>query len=359
VRVLMNLNSLTTPHLTGIGTYITQLCKGLRQEQDLQLLGALKISRWGQRRQVYRHLSLPVVMEEVALLAPWAFEIYHGPDFRIPKTKRLKKVVTVHDFVTFQSGLVDPRFEKAGQEELNLVLRRNLPDWVIVNSNWTKTELLKFYPEFEDRISTTLLGCDHLPNLQTLTSQAKESWPHQVLPLGQPYFLFVGTLEERKNLRRILASFLKFRENNPDFKLVLIGNRGYQGEEFFKQIQAQPTAFVYPGFTDWGDLQKLYANARALFFPSLYEGFGIPIIEAMRLGCPVITSKRGVMTEIGSGAAHLVDPEKEAELVHSLELLGRDESLRRTLVNQGITRSEFFSWQKCARETFKAYGSVL
>jgi glycosyltransferase involved in cell wall biosynthesis len=167
--------------------------------------------------------------------------------------------------------------------------------------------------------------------------------------------MFIGTLEARKNLTRILRSFLKFRQTHSDFKLVLIGNWGYGAESFKSLIDENPSAFQRPGFLPTWQIQELFKNAQALFFPSLYEGFGIPILEAMKAGCPVITSDRGAMKEVAGSAAALVDPEDENALVDSLERLASNSSLRSQLCASGIERAKHFSWSKTAEATLAAY----
>lgn len=350
MRVLLNVNSLTTPHLTGIGVYITELAKQLRA--DVDLVGALKISRHGQRRQVLAHLPIPLVMEELALhLFPGSFDLYHGPDFRVPKTRRLKRIVTVHDLVTFRTGMVDPRFEKEGQEELREMLRARAPDHVLVNSEFTRTELLEFFPELAPRITLTPLGCDHLPARDDRLPRPS------AVPTDAPYFLCVGTLEQRKNLPRIIEAFNNFAARRKEFRLVLVGNTGYGGEEILRALGRSP-AILRAGFAGAEDLRRLYAHATALFLPSLYEGFGVPILEAMRAGCPVITSNLGAMKEVAGDAAYLVDPCATEALVAALEQLADDSTLRAGLRRAGEERARVFTWKRTAELTLAAYAAA-
>lgn len=351
MRVLYNVNSLVTPHLTGIGVYMTELARALRA--DVDLVGALKISRYGKRKQVLAHLPIPLVMEELATrLFPGAFDLYHGPDFRVPQSRRMKRVVTVHDLVTYRPELVDPRFEKAGQEELGEMLRARSPDHVLVNSDFTRAELLEFFPELADKITVTPLGCDHLLPPDPLSPRPR------AVPGGEPYFLWVGTLENRKNVPRALEAFARFAEKRKEFRLVLVGNEGYGGEEILKKAAAMPSV-IRPGFASGPELRSLYAHATALFFPSLYEGFGVPILEAMRAGCPVITSNLGAMKEVAGDAAHLVDPTSTEALLGALEKFADDSALRANLKRAGQERAAYFTWRRTADRTLEGYRRSL
>lgn len=348
MKVLLDLNSLVTPHLTGIGIYEQQLIRELKMHEDLDLLGALKLSRTLKRRTVLRHSHIPVVVEELALLLARSSWIYHGLDFRIPKSQRLKKVITVHDLVTFRQNLVDPRFKAEGQNELREMLVRRKPDWVVVNSEFTKNELTEFFPHLQDRVTVTHLGCDHVPRETTLQEEGRSS-------PSFPYFLFVGTLEIRKNLPRIMEAFLAFRQKHSDFKLILVGNSGHGFDQFQDLLLANPEAFVRPGYLSNEKVRDLYRGALALFFPSLYEGFGIPVLEAMRLGCPVITSDCGAMKEVAGSAAELVNPERVEQMVQALETLAFQKSRRMALIDLGRKQAQNFTWERTARLTRDVY----
>lgn len=350
MRILLNVNSLTTPHLTGIGVYIVELAKRLRDFPDIDLVGAVKLSRTFKRSQILKHLPIPLLPEEACLhLFPGIFDLYHGPDFRIPKTSRIRKIVTVHDLVTYRSEMVDPRFEQAGQAELNQMLRTHGPDGILVNSEFTRQELIEFFPELKEKISLSYLGCDHIP---LATGQE----PRPTVTGGAPYFLSVGTLERRKNIHRIIESFHKFSLQNSQHHLVIVGNLGFDGESALELIKNLKNPRIHKlGFASAKELRSLYAHSTGLFFPSLYEGFGFPILEAMRSKCPVITSNMGAMKEVAGNAAVLVDPKNCEALVDSLQQLSGNESLREDLKHKGILRAQDFTWKKTAEASVTAY----
>ncbi|MEK7644192.1 MAG: glycosyltransferase family 1 protein, partial [Patescibacteria group bacterium] len=177
-----------------------------------------------------------------------------------------------------------------------------------------------------------------------------------VAGVRKPYFLHVGTIKERKNILTAVKAFSLFREGGKnDFNLVIVGKVNPESpyvKKLFELVEelGLKDSVIFTGHITDGQMSNIYHHARALLFPSLLEGFGFPVLEAMNCGLPVITSDRGSLAEISHGAAILVDPLNAGELAAAMKKIIEDQELRMNLVVKGRGRAEQFSWTKTARE---------
>jgi glycosyltransferase involved in cell wall biosynthesis len=178
--------------------------------------------------------------------------------------------------------------------------------------------------------------------------------------LGDPFVLSVGTIEPRKNLGGLLRAFALLRRRGRRERLVLVGQLGWKYDSLLRQIDelGDGAAVTLLGYVPDQDLPALYNLARAVAFPSFYEGFGLPILEGMACGTPVITSDRSSMAELGAGAALLVDPARPEALADGLSRLLADEALAAELSAAGLARAAEFSWARAADETVRVYERV-
>jgi glycosyltransferase involved in cell wall biosynthesis len=178
--------------------------------------------------------------------------------------------------------------------------------------------------------------------------------------ISPPYFLYVGALNARKNVPRILHAFDQVRANHPEMQLVLGGKRQWKSSEIDETFDrlALGDSVRFTGYIDDEDLPVLYSSALAFLFPSLYEGFGLPPLEAMACGTPVITSNVSSLPEVVGNAAMLVDPKDVASLAHGMELLVTDTRLRSNMGERGIQQASGFSWETAARRTLQVYDLV-
>ncbi|MDX1665250.1 MAG: glycosyltransferase family 1 protein, partial [Candidatus Promineifilaceae bacterium] len=179
--------------------------------------------------------------------------------------------------------------------------------------------------------------------------------------LPAQFLLYVGTLEPRKNLRRLVRAMRQIRQYGLPHKLVLVGATGWQIEELYREIEAQEMKddVLFTGYVPDEDLPALFSLATLFVFPSLYEGFGLPPIEAMACGAPVLSSNRSSLPEVCGDAAYLVNPEDEEELVDALVALLSDGARRAEMTARGLKRAGTFSWRRAARETASIYRSVV
>ncbi|MBK5256684.1 MAG: glycosyltransferase family 4 protein [Vicinamibacteria bacterium] len=179
--------------------------------------------------------------------------------------------------------------------------------------------------------------------------------------LDHPYFLFVGTIEPRKNLVRLIDAFAAFARDVLDVRLVLAGQRGWKCDEIYARARRPDVAArtVILDYVEESSLPSLYSHALACVYPSLFEGFGFPVVEAMACGTPVLTSNTTSLAEIGEGAALLVDPTDVGAISNGLRHLAGSRSLREELRLKGLERVAAFSWEETARLTVAAYRQAL
>lgn len=229
----------------------------------------------------------------------------------------------------------------------NLVyLRMNVPrvvrraSLVITISESVAAEISAAFGIDRDRIEVVFPGCD----LDVFTPEATVP---NAIRLPQTYLLFVGTIEPRKNLMAILEAHDIARGRCPDLPpLVIVGGKGWRDSRVSDELAKRRRGgeIVLLGYVPDEAMPGIYARAEFLLFPSLYEGFGMPIVEAMAAGCPVVTSDRGAMAEAAGDAAFLVDPASTASIAAAIVELHSDPALRAVLVTEGLSRAQDFTW---------------
>ena len=229
----------------------------------------------------------------------------------------------------------------------------NSYDRIIVNSETTKKDLIMHLGVPEERILVTLLGRDErfVPIDDTSRSQVVR----EKYSLPESYLLFAGTLEPRKNISRLLEAFAQGRTRDV-LKLVITGKKGWLYKEIFEKVKRLnlEERVMFTGFVDDDDLPYLYSMARLFVYPSLYEGFGLPVLEAMSCGVPVITSNVSSMREVVGEAAVLVDPVEVEALAQSIDEVALSDSTHDRLCQASLVRAKEFTWERTARQTLGA-----
>lgn len=290
-------------------------------------------------------------------------DVFHGIDHvGIPLVGRTGKcVVTIHDVIP----LILPRtFTPRHRAVVRLALARvrRQADRIIVPSDAVKQDVVRHLGLADNLVTVTHHGCE--PRFHPDPDPASFGAVTARYGLPPRYVLAVGTLEPRKNLVALLKAFARLRragEVDPALRLVLAGARGWLDEPIFRTVRSfgLAEAVCLPGFIDDDDLPDVYRGAELFVFPSLYEGFGLPPLEAMACGVPVVTSNTSSMPEVAGGAAMLVDPRDVDEMAAVIARALHDEGLRERLRGAGIARARQFSWQTAARQVLDVYASLV
>jgi glycosyltransferase involved in cell wall biosynthesis len=229
-------------------------------------------------------------------------------------------------------------------------------DRIITISEWSRQDIVKLCRVPENKVSVTLLAADpcFMPVPRGTPGGA-------IAALPSPYILNVGTLEPRKNLEGLLRAFAAAKRRGLPHTLVVAGAHGW-GESRLAALPGElgiSASVVFTGFVPDEDLPHLYANADFFVYPSLYEGFGLPVLEAMASGTAVITADCSSLPEVAGTAALLIDPRSEAGLADAMLKLAGDAELRQNMAAAGLLQSQRFSWERTVRETAAIYQEVL
>jgi glycosyltransferase involved in cell wall biosynthesis len=233
--------------------------------------------------------------------------------------------------------------------------------YVIAVSTQTADDLMALFGTPARKISVVPngVGAEFAPGDSAAVARVRAA-----LNLPDRFFLFVGTLEPRKNLMRLVRAYARWRAQaapaDSDTKLVVAGGKGWFYAEIFAQVQALglEDAVRFTGYVDAADLPALYQAALGFVYPSLLEGFGLPVLEAMACGAPVITSRAPSLMEVAGDAALCVEAADEDALAHALALLATQEGLRGELHRRGLVQAARYSWQRTAAETMQVYEKV-
>jgi glycosyltransferase involved in cell wall biosynthesis len=232
---------------------------------------------------------------------------------------------------------------------------------IIADSEATCLDLIRHYHIQEHKITVVYPGCDR--SLAPVTDRELLTSVRARYRLAHSYLLYVGTLHPRKNLVRLIEAFAfltasldaETKDGASPLQLVLAGQKGWLYDDILAQVRklGLTERVRLTGYLPPADLPALLSGARAFVFPSLYEGFGLPVLEAMACGTPVICSNVSSLPEVAGDAALLVDPLDVDALAAALEQVVVDPELRRALVERGFRQAARFSWRRCARETLQ------
>lgn len=357
LRVLVDVTT-WVPGRTGVGLYAERLLRAwlnLPQNDKLWMasnvghgeLAGLHVDTIGPRmpvRAVWMQTAMPLLAKR--LKPDFAF----FPNYMTPIVPTCPYVVTVHDLAVFLYPETFT-FKKRVLQRAALPFLVKRAAAVLTPSESTRRDVIRLLHAEPDRVVAVPLAA--ADEVEVAPDPATTAEVRAELFLPPRYLLAVGTLEPRKNLVRLIRAFEKISPHHTDLKLVVAGGRGWRDEAIQAELGNSPVrkAIVSVGYVRPDALKVLYREAIALCYPSLYEGFGLPVVEAMASGTPVLTSRGSSLDEVADGAAIAVDPLSVDAIAEGLERLLRDDALRQRLSREGLARAQKLSWHQTAVET--------
>lgn len=341
---------------TGVEWYswhIINALKGLVSEKDeLVFYSRGKIDGLGTRVLPARRLwTLVALSREMCKNPP---DVLFVPSHTLPPSLPKRSVIMIHD-LAFK--ILPQAYTFFQRQHLHWSTKRAVKcaSAIIVPSEATKTDLINFYNCLADKIVVIPHGFTPPRTVSVEVLENSEIFKYFGIDKSMKYLLFVGRLESKKNLVNLVEAFAEFAKKNPDFRLVLAGKRGVGFKKLLQRIDELDLMHkvIMPGYITEEEKSALYQHCRAFVFPSLYEGFGLPILEAFHYGKPVLTSNISSMPEVGGEAAYYVDPHSVESIEKGLEVISKDDDYVRGLVKSGTERLKNYSWEKAAQATLK------
>ena len=379
MKVILNVDAITGP-LTGIGNYANQLAHKLEQNSEVEELKLYSSHRWIKSpehalkaNQMLASIRKNVPLKGTALkLYTWQKNLWfkkkskpfdqnyllHSPNYLLLPFKG-KSITTIHDLSFI-------RYPETHPKERVAILEKELPksiaqaSAIITDSDYIKQEVHEILGIPEDKIHVVPLG---------VTKKFRPYSKEEYLPVlknhnldNVKYILSVATLEPRKNLNSLIDAYLLLpKAVREEYKLVIAGARGWLSKNLFLRIEAlvKRGDIISLGYIDNADLPYIYSGSHGFALPSLYEGFGLPVLEAMAAGVPVLTSTSSSLPEVAAGAAILTNAHDIECISSGLLKLIEDEQWRKQAIIKGLARAQEYTWEKCINRTVEVYKHVL
>ncbi|HEY9431201.1 MAG TPA: glycosyltransferase family 1 protein [Blastocatellia bacterium] len=356
----------------GNETYIANLIKSLAEIDGdnlytIYLADAGAAAQWREKFTTrYKNFSvrlLPPPTPLVRVPVYLTYELFRRPvdvlhvQYTAPPFCRVPVVVTIHD-LAFER--MPETFTRRGSFQLKLTVRRTAKKAarIATVSEYSRQDLLDIYKLSPEKVVVTYNGVESSFTPQPSVPNEAEA-VRKRFGVSRDFLLAVGSLQPRKNLVRLIRAYARLRSEREDFRpqLVIVGRKLWLASEIFDEVKRQRWAddVILTGYVADEDLPALYRAARAFVYPSLFEGFGLPPLEAMASGTPVVTSDVSSLPEITGDAALLIDPNDERALANALIEIMNNDRLRAELREKGIAQAKKFTWREAAEITLRLY----
>ncbi len=352
----------------GIGTYIQNLIKYLLEldkqnqyflffnHQDIQNFSypkeqVVKLIDNSPKYSIREHFSLSHQAQKYDL------QLFHEPHYTLPYFLKCKKVVSIHDLIhlKFPQSLPHRRAYIYAKFMIGQALKK--ADKILVGSENSKNDIIEMFKTRAGKIAVIFYGVDEIFKPikdQNLLENFKNKYK-----LPDKFVLYSGSIRRHKNLENALRAYALLKDKSYHLVLAGVGLQNQkQLEPILKELKIENNVKIMP-FLDYAELVLLYNSAEVLFFPTLYEGFGLPVLEALACGIPVISSNNSSIVEVSAEAAILVDPLNLKEMADVLEKVLAETSLRQRMIALGLERAKIFSWEKTAQATLRVYQELL
>jgi glycosyltransferase involved in cell wall biosynthesis len=361
--------------LTGVGNYAYQIAKALQSIDPVNeytyfygfyssnlISPEERPDNFSRLKETVRKIpflgTLAKNLRDVAnYFSSRTFDLYFEPHFIPLRIPAKHTVVTVPDF-SFSRFPEWHSQDKVRYFQKHFWKKIDQAERIILISDFIREEASQLFRFPADRLTTIHLGFD--PDIFRVYP------PQDLLPVRRKYhlpenfMLFVGSIEPRKNLRSLLRAYMELEEPvRKEFKIVLVGFEGWKNEEIMSLLGKLEPDVLYLGYVPDNELGKFYNLASLFVYPSFYEGFCLPPLEAMACGCPVIVSNAASLPEVCGEAAFYVDPNDIGSIARGMDRVLKDETLRKSMIAKGLERSRLFSWEKSAREHLKVFEEVM
>jgi len=366
MRIAFDGSTLTAGR-TGVGYYTEHLLQHLASEVERTGDELIVISNTSidtahplpRHVHVYARRQFPLRIGWLQVLASRVLkdvrpDVAHFTNGMVPPLTRVPTVVTIHDM----SLQLHPQYHPLRRVLINrplLAAAMRRAEQIVTVSHSARGDLLRLHAIEPQRVNVVHEAAG--PDFQPIADRARLDRVRRRYGLPKHFVLYVGTIEPRKNLKRLMHAFTVARAQGLPYELVCVGPYGWWSRDLAGTIKRLGIGGIvhFTGYLPMTDLAAIYNLAEVFAFPSVYEGFGLPVIEAMACGTPVVTSSTSSLHEIASGAAETVDPYDTNAIAEALIRLARQPEWRQELATRGLARARRFSWARSAREMLEVY----
>jgi alpha-1,3-rhamnosyl/mannosyltransferase len=367
MRVILAIDAIE-PHLTGIGRYAWELASRLQSHPDIECLSFYAPGRWidavaspplqpAQLCPKPRRMAWPRSLQNWRHSRKAQGRVFHSPNYFLPAFID-SGIATIHDLSVLRFPQTHPA-ARVKQFERDFAPTLKRASHLITDSKAIRDEVIDLFGWPAEKIAVIPLGVSNLFRPRSM-ADVRATFPGTEEVAGR-YVLCVSTLEPRKGVDRLLQAYSALAAQlRYAFPLVIAGGKGWLNCEIHSRIEkAQSEGWVkYLGYVDESELPALYAGARAFVYPSIYEGFGLPVLEAMASGVPVLTSNCSSLPELSERAALLVDTLDIDALKMGIERVVLDEPWRAAACKSGIEIARGYSWERCVDRTVDVYRKI-